>query len=323
MMGQIKSMLLIGLLLLIHVSCNSGNPGCTDPQALNYDPSSMEEDDSCVYEVVTINPEWSIELSDQLRETSGLILWGGDLWTLNDDTDPRLYRLDTLTGEIRESIYLWRVVNRDWEEISQDEDFIYVGDFGNNNGTREDLHILRISKRSLLSGHPSVDSIRFTYSDQTDFSNPGFNQTEFDCEAFVVSSDSIYLFTKQWKSGYTTQYVVPKAPGSYVAKKRASFDTQGQVTGANYLEQERILVLCGYSGLMQPFLYLFYEYDGDDFFSGIQKRVNIALLFHQIEGVASVDGIKYYLSNEHVAEQSYINIPQKLHLVDLGEILSR
>jgi hypothetical protein len=322
MMGPNRSILLIGLLLFIHVSCNSGNPGCTDPQASNYNPTATEDDDSCVYDIVSISPEWSIELTELVGETSGLILWDGELWTINDDSDPRLYRLDTVTGEIQNYVWLWGVKNRDWEALAQDQDFIYVGDFGNNSGSREDLQIYRISKQSMDSDKPSVESISFTFSDQEDFSSSGLNQTEFDCEALVVSADSIYVFSKQWQSGFSTQYVLPKEPGSHVARKRASFDTQGQVTGATLLEQERLLVLCGYSGLMQPFLYLFYDYEKDNFFSGVQRRVNIALPFHQIEGIASQDGIRYYLSNERVAGQSYINLPPKLHSVDLSEVLS-
>jgi hypothetical protein len=323
MMKELKSIYLIVILLFIHMSCNSGNPGCTDPQALNYNPAATEDDNSCVYEIANLSPQWSIELSTPISESSGLLFWDGGLWTMNDDTDPRLYKLDTVTGEASDYIYLWRVVNRNWEEIAQDEDYIYLGDFGNNSGSRKDLHILRIDKLSLESGRPpSIDSISFSYSDQLSFSNPGLNQTDYDCEAFVVSSDSIYLFTKQWLSAGTAMYSLPKLPGTYVAQKREVFDTQGQVTGATYLEQEKLLVLLGaVSGLGQPFLYLLYDYQGQEFFSGVQKRVNLAIPFHQTEGIATKDGIHYYVSNERFEMESYINIPQKLHKFYLGEFL--
>jgi hypothetical protein len=63
-----------------------------------------------------------------------------------------------------------KVKNTDWEEISQDSSYIYVGDFGNNyQGNRTDLHILRIEKKSFLLNQPIIDTISFSYSNQTDF----------------------------------------------------------------------------------------------------------------------------------------------------------
>lgn len=318
-MGKYRTILFFLFCLL--VSCNSSQPGCTDPLANNFNSSDTEEDHSCIYDTVYVSPEWTMELSEQIRETSGLIFWDEVLWTINDNTDTRLYLLNTATAEIISNYLLPGVVNQDWEDIAQDEGFIYVGDFGNNSGNRSDLHILRIEKLSLQSGDPSIDTIWFTFSDQQNLVPSGFNQTEFDCEAFVVSSDSIYLFTKQWLSGFTTQYALLKLPGSYTAQKRNNFDTKGQITGASFLEQERVLVLCGYTGLMQPFLYLFYDYPGYAFFSGNQKRVNISLPFHQIEGVATSNGLEYYVSNESSGTSQIVKIPQKLHVIDLSEYL--
>ena len=136
---------------------------------------------------------------------------------------------------------------------------------------------------------------------------------------FIVSSDHIYLFTKQWLHSQTSQYKLAKLPGRHVAQKMAEFNIQGQVTGASFLEEERLMVLCGYSGLVQPFLCLFYDYHGDDFFTGTQIRINLALLFHQVEAVHTRDGIHYYVTNESFARESYINIPPQLHLFDLSE----
>jgi hypothetical protein len=318
-MIELSTTYLIILLLSLQLSCNSQQAGCTDPLASNFNPSAINDDSSCIYDTVYLSPIWTIELSEQINETSGLIFWDGVLWTMNDNSDTRLYVLDTATGDITREYILPGVVNQDWEDLAQDEDYIYVGDIGNNLGNRRDLHILRIEKLSLISGNPSIDTIWFSFSDQHNFESSDANQTEFDCEALVVSSDSIYLFTKQWLTGFTTRYTMPKLPGSYVAQKRDSFDTKGQVTGATFLEQEKILALCGYSGLTVPFLYLFYDYPGDDFFAGSRKRVNISLPFHQIEGVTTVDGRRYYLSSEGNSLPLGGVIPQKLILLDLKE----
>jgi len=294
-------------------------PGCTDPQALNYNPAATEDDGSCTYQVVNVAPEWTLQLDERVSETSGLIQWDGVLLTHNDDTDTRLYLLDPSTAEIVGDYMLQGVVNEDWEEISQDDDFIYIGDFGNNGGDRDDLHILRVSKASLKADNPTVDTIWFTFSDQQSLVSQGINQTDFDCEAFIVSKDHIYLFTKQWLHSQTSQYKLPKLPGRHVAQKMAEYNIQGQVTGAGYLEEEHLLVLCGYAGLVQPFLSIFYDYKGDDFFSGIHRRFNLILPFHQVEAVDTQDGIHYYVTNERVVKESFINIPPQLHLFDLSE----
>ncbi len=316
-MKNLESTVLLTILLCFQVSCNSVKQGCTDPLASNFDPSATEDDSSCIYDPVYISSEWSKELDEQISETSGLILWDGFLWTFNDNTDTRLYFIDTATAEIIGDYNLPGVVNQDWEDIAQDQNFIYLGDFGNNSGNRTNLHIIRIDKLSLKSGGPSIDTIWFTFSDQHDFVSSGINQTEFDCEAFVASSDSIFLFTKQWLSGNTTQYALSKLPGSYVAQKRETFDIQGLVTGADYIEEERILVLCGYSVLMQPFLYLLYDFQESAFFSGNKKRFYLNLPFHQVEGIALGDESKYYFSNEASNLPVEGAFPQKLHLFNL------
>lgn len=314
-------MYLLILFLSLHVSCNPSQPGCTDPLAANFDSSATEDDNSCLYDTIYISPLWSVELSEQINETSGLIIWNEALWTINDNSNTRLYELDATSGEIVADYLLPDVENRDWEEIAQDKDYVYVGDFGNNLGIRTDLHILRIEKLTLTSDDPSIDTIWFSFGDQQNFDPVGTNQTEFDCEAFVVSSDSIYLFTKQWTSGFTTQYSLSKLPGTHIAQNRNVFNIRGQVTGATFLEGEGLLTLCGYSGLVQPFLYIFYDYPGYDFFAGTKKRVNLSLPFHQVEGVATINGFEYYVTNESSSFNQVARIPQKLHFIDLDHYL--
>jgi hypothetical protein len=286
------------------------------------DPAATENDGSCEYEPLWVAPVRSQELSARISSTSGLLFWDGLLWTHNDNDDTRLYGIDTASAEIVREYLLTGVDNTDWEDIDGDGEFIYLGDFGNNaSGNRSDLHILRIEKASLLSGDPSIDTIWFSYSDQQDLGPAEPNRTNFDCEACVVSSDRIYLFTKRWLDGMTTLYDLPKQPGTYVARKRASFDIQGLVTGATLLEQERLLVLCGYSGILQPFIYLLYDYPEDDFFSGNKRKVNISLPFLQAEGIATADGLIYYLSNESFVLEPATNTPQQIHRLDLGGLL--
>jgi len=315
-------MLLFQAVILGLASCNQKGQGCTDPRANNLVPGATENDGSCTYDQVWLVPVKTLVMDEKLSGTSGLISWNGRVWTHNDYDDTQLYALDTATAEIVGETLLPEVGNSDWEDIAQDGEYIYVGDFGNNaSGNRTDLHILRVEMASLISGSPSIDTLWFSYSDQEDLSPAQANQTDFDCEAMVVSASRIYLFTKQWLSGQTTLYVLPKEPGTHVAQKKEDFNIQGLVTGATLLDSEKLLMLCGYTGILQPFVYLFYDYGGEDFFSGNKRRVHIQIPFLQVEGITSSDGLTCFLSNESFVLEPASNLPQQLLRLDLSGLL--
>ncbi|MFD2940518.1 T9SS C-terminal target domain-containing protein [Flavobacterium notoginsengisoli] len=295
--------------------------GCTDPQAENYDSKAIQNV-NCNYKSLKLKPEYSIHLSDSLHETSGLVAFENLLWTHNDDHDKTIYGLDSL-GKIKRKIILNEVINHDWEEIAQDDLHLYIGDFGNNySGNRTNLQILKIEKKSFLEEKPKIETISFTYSDQTDFSPSKPNKTNFDCEAFIITKDSIYLFTKQWNTSKTSIYSVPNQTGTQVAKYKSTLDTKGLVTGATYLENKNLIVLCGYTKLGKPFLYLLYDFKNQEFLSGNKRRIDLKLPFHQIEGITTKDGIHYYLTNEALIRKPILNVKQQIHYFDLSTVLA-
>lgn len=315
---MIKAVLFFFIFYCAHAQIS----GCTDPLSTNYNATATINDGSCIYGSIKIRETYSKRLNDSIKETSGLIAFKNLLWTHNDDHDKTIYALDS-TGNIKRKIILEKAMNHDWEEISQDSNFIYIGDFGNNAlGNRTDLQILKIDKKSFLDDNPVIETISFTYSDQTDFSLQKQNSTNFDCEAFIVSKDSIYLFTKQWKSSKTSIYVLPNQSGNHVAKFKESLDTKGLVTGATYLENKKLIVLCGYSKVGKPFLYLLYDFKNHDFLYGNKRRIDIALSFHQIEGIATMDGLHYYLTNETLVRKPFLNVQQQIHYFDLSPIVN-
>ena len=268
---------------------------------------------------VTLAPGYSVQLPAELLETSGITRFQQGLVTHNDNSDENLYVIDTLNGAILQTFSLNGTTNFDWEEITQDSLYLYVGDFGNNAGNRTDLHILRIEKSSLLEGTPAIDTIAFAYEDQIDFT-PSNQNTAFDCEAFIAGIDSLFLFTKNWNDLSTVCYSVPKVPGNYIAQPKDSSAVNGLITGATYLPNKRLIILSGYSSLLQPFMYLLFDFEGTDFFSSFQQKVNPSLNFHQVEGVSTTNGIDVYLTNEYFS-QSFITNQQKLHKFDLTPVL--
>jgi hypothetical protein len=314
-------MKIILLILLIPFACYGQISGCTDNLAKNFNPNSEINDGSCIYAKTKIKPTTSIILSDTLAETSGLIAFNDLFWTHNDDHDTTIYGIDSI-GRIRRKIKLDNVVNIDWEEISQDSSYIYIGDFGNNyRGNRKDLQILRIEKKSFLENKPKIDTISFLYSDQTNLKSQKPNTTNFDCEAFVVSKDSIYLFTKQWKKNKTGIYVIPKIPGKYSAKLNCTLNVKGLITGATITEQNNI-VLCGYTKTLKTMVYLLTDVDQFNFSTANLRKIKLALRFHQIEGITQKNQGLFYISNESFIKRPIANKPQSIHTIDLSKFLS-
>ena len=295
--------------------------GCTDRLARNFNPKATENNGGCVYSSARVMVKFTKKISDSIAETSGLIASENLLWTQNDDHDTNIYGLDT-KGNIRKKINLEGVKNIEWEEISQDSLYFYIGDFGNNiAGNRKDLHILRIEKKSALKSTPVIDTISFSYENQKNFEpKKEINTNDFDCEAFVVLRDSIYLFTKQWVSEKTSVYRLPKKTGTHIAKLQETLNVEGLITGATALPHEKGVVLCGYSHFMQPFVYLLYGYKNNDFLTGNQRKIKVSLIFHQIEAITTEDGKLFYLTNEAV-KKAFIDNPQEIHTIDLSPYL--
>lgn len=314
--------ILFFLLLLSCTTIRAQISGCTDPLSKNFNPAATINDGSCTYSSIRLKPTYSVKLHGELSETSSLMKIDSLLWTSNDNTDTTIYAMDT-RGIVQNKIRLTNVTNSDWEEMAQDSAYYYIGDIGNNgSGNRKDLHILRIGKKSFFADKQKFDTISFSYSNQTDFSATKPNKTNYDCEAFIVSGDSIYLFTKQWKDKRTTVYSIPKKPGNHIAVPHDSFNARGLITASTYLREKRLLVLAGYSKTLSPFLYLFYDFNGSKFFSRNKRKIKVALRLHQIESITTIDGLQYYLTNENLVRKPIINVQQQLHKLDLTPLLT-
>lgn len=306
-------------LWLIFQTSTSAQSGCTDVFAKNYDGNATENDGSCRYKKLKIKEFESIILSDSLNEVSGLIEWENHLYTHNDDTDLYLYQLNK-EGNITRSIKLEGIKNKDWEEISQDDTHIYLGDFGNNSkGNRTDLSIYKIAKDSLFD-HPKIEKITFSYPEQTDFSKQKSNTTDFDCEAFIATENELILFTKQWTTKQTTVYRLPKEPGNHKAEYITSLQVNGLVTGANYLPTKKLISLCGYSKKLKPFLFLISDWEDTNFEKANKQKIKLALPFHQIEAISTTNGIEYFITNERFSRKVIGTVQQQLHLFTLKNL---
>jgi hypothetical protein len=261
-----------------------------------------------------IMPFKTFKLDSRIAEGSGLVGWNGNLWTHNDNGKPVLFALDTVTGKIVKEYPVAGVKNEDWEDLSQDNDYFYIGAFGNNTNKKKSARIYRINKSQLLKDRTVVDSITFLWPEI--ISNGKSLKVNFNCEAMAVIEGTIYLFTKEWKNNQCTKlFTLPNKPGIYTAEYKKTFETTILITGANYNSEKRKLALCGHSILGSPRIFLFEKVKGIDVFEKDATKVIVKKLpFHQVEGIATFDGITYYLINE---ESRFLLIHKKQEINQL------
>jgi hypothetical protein len=285
--------------------------------AQNYNSIAIENDGSCLYANTSVNLSWSVNIDFSVNETSALWYWNDQFWSMNDNSDTHFYQIDTLTGTTIQSSVLPTISNIDWEEIQQDSEYFYIGDFGNNNGgNRTDLKIYRLAK-STYGTTNQIDTIRFSYPEQTDFSSQIQSNIIFDCEAFIVSQDSIFLFTKSWALNKSLVYSLPTNPGTHEAHFKDTLPVGGLITGAHYdLENNRV-TLSGYNTILSPFVYLLFDFEAFNFLKGNKRKIAINASYHQIEGITSLNGIDFFLTNEAFTYGT-INTPAKISKLNLS-----
>lgn len=241
-------------------------------------------------------------LPSSLTESSGVIFFNNRLITHNDSGgENKLYELDVNTEQIIRTVTLTNATNVDWEDITQDDTSIYIGDIGNNNGNRTDLKIYKISKADYISSNSiTAEIIEYNYADQTDFSsNP--NNTIWDAEALVsLDSNNLILFTKNWIDGITKGYVIPSTAGMYsVNPLTSTLVSGGLITGGTFNSLTGKLYLIGYDQTLQPFVWESFNFNSNDVFSGTNTLTTLSNLGQeQAEAITFVDANNYLVTSE-------------------------
>lgn len=198
--------------------------------------------------LVNAQSQKSFALSSELKEISGLeILNDSTLAAINDGGNEPLIYLLSNKGETVRKVKVRNVENNDWEDITRDEEYLYIGDIGNNRNTRRDLKIYKVRIEDvLLKEEVSAETIAFNYVEQTAFP-PGAENKLFDAEALTFHNDSLWIITKPnpkpWV-GDAGVYVLPTRPGTYSLKQYSKLFVgpdswlSDAVTGADFFNDE-------------------------------------------------------------------------------------
>jgi hypothetical protein len=265
---------------------------------------------------IVYSPELiSDQLPKSVNEQSGMVWHKNLFWVINDsDCMPELIAYNK-EGKLKKSIHISNAQNIDWEDLAEDDNYIYIGDFGNNKGARKNLRVLRVLKSDMKNKEVTVDSITFAWADQKNFKKRNMKH-DFDCEAFFAYGDSLYFFTKNWANKKTRLYSMSKLPGDYKLKPIAEFDTGFMVTGADITADGKSVALVGYKNY-RTYMMLFTNIKGEDFFAGDALRLDLESLGSaQTEGLVFTDKNELYINTEETKQA------QALYKLDWVKLLN-
>jgi len=240
----------------------------------------------------------TIVLPKIINETSGLEILNNQFITHNDSGgEPSLYFFSQ-NGEIINSITLeeesfWEIYNNDWEDITADEDYIYIADTGNNFGNRDNLNIIKIKTTDF-----SIDNkIDISYKDQQTFlPRP---KHKYDAEALFLIEDKIGIFSKDRSELFTDLYLIDKESNSkQVLESKITYNVNSLITGSDYNKDMSLLALVSYNSKGNQFLILFEDFNLETLAEKKFRKFKIPLDGAQIEAIKIIDDKTFWITSE-------------------------
>jgi hypothetical protein len=238
------------------------------------------------------------QLPPQVTESSGLELADqpGTFYTHNDHgksgADATLFKVD-LKGKLLNTYAISGADNEDWEDLaSDDKGNLYISDTGNNNGSRSNFKIYKVS----TANPRKSEIISFSYEGKEEGKKKGKkgknNNNYFDCEAIFWQSGNLYLVTKSnGQSGTTHLFQLPDSPGTHTAKEIGTKDLGAKITSADISPDGNRLALMSVGSLHV------FNVSGSNFFSETPKTISLGNV-GQTEALVFTDNNTLIFTNE-------------------------
>ena len=230
----------------------------------------------------------------KINETSGLEYYGDNFLTHNDSGGKTILYEFNKDGKI---VYEYTIndcgVNNDWEDITADNENIYVANSGNNYGTRQNLAVLILDKENNFE---CTGQIQFKYKNQVNFENR--NRHPYDSEGIISVGDELILFSKDRENLMTELYSLPKIPGSYEIEPIHSYPVNSLITGADYNEELKLVALVGYDFNWNQYFYRISNFDLSNMDQSIIEKFKIPVGKAQIEAVKIIDESSFWITSE-------------------------
>ncbi|WP_034062448.1 hypothetical protein [Lacinutrix jangbogonensis] len=226
-------------------------------------------------------------IDNSLEEVSAIALVKNSnlYWVIEDAGNKnKLYALDS-KGNIEKTITITNAKNIDWEELTTDNDNnIYIGDFGNNNHKRKAFTIYKVSNIENNEKEAIAGITTFTLPENT---------KSQDFESFFLWNNYFYLFTKNHK--HTDVYKVENKIGNHVAQLITTHKFKGKdnrITSADISKDGKTIILLNHDKAWQ-----LSNFKNEAFFEGTVKALNFN---HnsQKEGVLFLNNKTIIISDE-------------------------
>ena len=234
-----------------------------------------------------------IELPSSVYETSGLEKVENNLITLNDSgNQPLLYYLNE-SGELIIERNFSQLQNNDWEDLTVDDEYIYIADIGNNFDTRKNLRIIKVP---LDSADNSFEIINFYYPEQEDFS---FKQnSKYDAEGIISVKNKLLIFTKNRAKKITEIYKLPKNPGNYKAELIGEINIESIVTGADYNKKLKLVVLTSTKDFNEYYIHRIKNFNISKLKNLKIDTFKIPIGKTQVESIKIIDKNNFWITSE-------------------------
>ena len=245
---------------------------------------------SCV-EQVSIERQF---LPLEINETSGLEYYNKNFLTHNDSGGkPILYEFNKDGKIVSEHTINNCGVNNDWEDITADNENIYVANSGNNFGTRENLAVLVLDKENNFK---CKGLIQFRYKRQNNFESR--NRHPYDSEGLISVDDELIIFSKDREDLITELYSLPKIPGDYEIEPLYSYQVNSLITGADYSKELKLVALVGYDFAGNQFLYTIKDFERNNLENSKLRKFKIPVGKAQIEAIKIIDESSFWITSE-------------------------